>query len=110
MKDEYQSIMKNESLGYSTQTKKQYCGIFKWVYKIKHVGDGSIQKYKAIFVARGFCQKQGIDYEEIFSLVARYNSIRTIIAISSMMKWDIHQMDVNTTFLNGVIEEEVYIE
>ena len=52
----------------------------------------------------------GIDYEETFSPVSRYTSFRTIMVLSAMMKWDLHQMDVNTTFLNGVIEEEVYIE
>ena len=51
-----------------------------------------------------------IEYEETFSPVARYNSIRTIIALAAKMKWKLHQMDVKTTFLNGVIEEEVYIE
>ena len=60
--------------------------------------------------ARGFSQKEGIDYEETFASVARYTSIRAILALASMMKWDLHQMDVKTTFLNGVIEEEVYIE
>jgi hypothetical protein len=82
----------------------------KWIFKIKHVVDGSIEKYKARFVAHGFSQKEGIDYEETFSLVARYTSIRTIIALAAKMKWKLHQMDVKTTFLNGVIEEEVYIE
>ena len=61
-------------------------------------------------MARGFSQKEGIDYEEIFSLVAWYTSIRAIMALTSMMKWDLHQMDVKTTFLNGVIEEKVYID
>ena len=60
--------------------------------------------------ARGFSQKEGIDYEETFAPVARYTSIRTIMALASMMKWSLHQMDVKTTFLNGVIEEEVYIK
>jgi hypothetical protein len=82
----------------------------KWLFKIKHVVDGSIEKYKEIFVSHGFSQKEGIDYEEIFSHVARYTLIRTIIALSAKMKWKLHQMDVKTTFLNGVIEEEVYIE
>jgi hypothetical protein len=63
-----------------------------------------------MFVARGFFQKEGIDYEETFSPIARYTSIRTIIALSAKMKWKLHRMDVKTTFLNGVIEEEVYIE
>jgi hypothetical protein len=82
----------------------------KWPFKIKHVADGSIEKYKARFVARGFSQKEGIDYEETFAPVSRYTSIRTIIALAAKMKWKLHQMDMKTTFLNGVIEEEVYIE
>ena len=61
-------------------------------------------------MARGFSQREGIDYEETFSPVASYTSIIFIMALDSMMKWDLHQMDVKTTFLNGVIEEEVYIE
>ena len=82
----------------------------KWIYKIKNVADGSIEKYKAIFLARGFSQKEGIDYEETFALVARYTSIRSILSLDAVMKWKIHQMDVNTAFLNGVVEEEVYVE
>ena len=62
----------------------------KWIYNIKHVDDGSIEKYKEIFVARGFSQKEGIDYEETFYLVARYTSIRTIMELASMMKWNLH--------------------
>ena len=85
----------------------------RWLFKIKHVADGSIEKYKAIFVAHGFSQKnkkKDIDYEETFSPLARYTSIRTIIVLATKMNWKLHQMDVKTTFLNGVIEKEVYIE
>ena len=82
----------------------------KWIYKIKHAADGSIQKYKARFVARGFSQKEGIDYEETFATVARYTSIRDIMALATKLGWKLHQMDVKTTFLNGVVEEEVYVE
>ena len=81
----------------------------KWIYKIKHTTNGSIEKYKAIFVAHGFSQKEGIDYEETLSHVARNTSIITIMALASKTEWKLHQMDVKTTFLNGVIEE-VYIE
>ena len=55
-------------------------------------------------------KREGIDYEDTFSSIARHTSIITIMALASMMKWDLHQMDVNMTFLNGMIEEEVYIE
>ena len=81
----------------------------KWIYKIKHAANGSIEKYKR-FVAHGFSQKKGIDYEETFAPVARYTSIRLVLALVAVMKWKIHQLDVNTDFLNGVLEEEVYVE
>ena len=58
----------------------------KWIFKIKHAADGSIKKYKARFVASGFSQKERVDYDETFSHVARYTSIRTIIALASAMK------------------------
>ena len=82
----------------------------RWLYKVKHAADGSIEKFKARFVARGFSQVEGVDYEETFALVARYTSIRSIILIVVEMGWNIHQMDVKTKFLNGFIQEEVYIE
>ena len=75
----------------------------KWIYKIKHDVDGRIEKYKERFVARGFSQKEGIDYEETFALVARYTSIRLVLALAAVMKWKIHQMDVKTAFLNGSV-------
>ena len=80
------------------------------MFKTKHSTYGRIEKYKTIFVARAFSQKEGIDYEETFPPVARYTSIRSILALASNMEWKLHQMEVKTTFLNGLIEEEVYIE
>ena len=68
------------------------------------------KKYKARFVACGFSQKEGIDYEETFAPVAKYTSIKSIIYLAAVKKWKIHQMDVKTAFLNGVVEEEVYVE
>ena len=78
--------------------------------QIKHAADGSIEKYNARFVAHGFSQKEGMDYEESFAPVARYTSIRSVLALAAVMKWKVHQMDVKTAFLNGVVEEEVYVE
>jgi hypothetical protein len=97
-------------LGLSSRPKEKSVVTSKWLYKIKHVADGSIEKFKARFVARGFSQKEGIDYEETFSPVARYTSIRATMAIAAKMGWKLHQMDIKTAFLNGVIEEEVYVE
>jgi hypothetical protein len=108
MTEEYQSIIKNNVWEIVPGPKSKDVVSSKWLFKIKHVVDGSIEKCKARFVTHGFSQKEGIDYEETFSLVSRYTSIRTIIALAAKMKWKLHQMDVKTTFL--VIEEEVYIE
>jgi transposase InsO family protein len=110
MTEEYQSIIKNDVWEIIPRPKSKDVVSSKWLFKIKHVVDGSIEKYKARFVARGLSKNEGIDYEETFSPVARYTSIRTIIALAAKMKWKLHQMDVKTVFLNGVIEEEVYIE
>jgi hypothetical protein len=110
MMEEYHSIIKNDVWEIVPRPKNKDVVSSKWICTIKHTADESIEKHKARFVARGFSQKEGIDYEDTFSLVAKYTSIRAIIALSTNMKWKLHQMDVKTTFLNGVIEEEVYIE
>ena len=82
----------------------------KWIYKIKHAADGSVEKFKAIFVARGFSQKEGIDYDQIFAPISRYTSIKIIISLASVFNWKLHQMDVKTAFINGEVEKEVYIK
>jgi hypothetical protein len=106
MMEEYQSIMKNDVWDIVPRPKRKFVVTSKWIYKIKHTADDSIEKYKARFVARGFSQKEGVDYKETFAPVARYTSIRMVISLASVMKWKIHQMDVKTTFLNGVFEEK----
>ena len=81
----------------------------KWVYKKKIGADGQVETYKARLVAKGFRQKQGIDYEETFSPVAMLKSIRIMLAIAAYHDYEIWQMDVKTAFLNGFLEEEVYM-
>ena len=110
MIEEYQSIMKNDVWEIVLRPEKNSVVNSEWIYNIKHTVDGSIEKYKARFIAQGFSQKEGIDYEETFAFVARYTSIRSILALDVVMKWKVHQMDVKTTFLNVVVEEEVYME
>jgi hypothetical protein len=103
MTEEYQSIMKNDVWEIVPRPKEKSMVTSKWVFKIKHAVDGSIDKYKERFVARGFSQKEGEDYDETFTPVARYTSIRAIMSIATSMGWSLHQMDVKTTFLNGSI-------
>ena len=74
MIDEYQSIMKNDVWDIVPRLEGKFVVTSKWINKIKHAVDSSIEKYKEIFVARGFSQKEGIDYEETFAPVARYTS------------------------------------
>jgi hypothetical protein len=81
-----------------------------WIYKVKLAADGSVEKYMVHFVAKGFAQKERVDYEETFSAMARYSSIRAVMSLATEMGWRVHQMDVKIVFLNDSIEEEVYIE
>lgn len=81
----------------------------KWVFKKKYFPDGSIDKCKARLVAKGFTQKENVDYFDTFSPVSRISSIRILIVLASVYKLFIHQMDVKTAFLNGDLEEEIYM-
>jgi len=73
--------------------------------KVKYVADDSVEKYKAKFMAKGYAQKEGIEYEETFAPVARYNFISSMISLAAQMGWDIHRMDVKMALLNEEIEE-----
>jgi hypothetical protein len=90
MTEEHQSIMKNDVWEIVPRPKEKSVVTSKWVYKIKHAADGSVDKYKARFVARGFSQKEGEDYDKNFASVARYTSIRAIISLVACMGWSLH--------------------
>ena len=90
MTEEYHSIIKNDVWEVVPRPKNKDVVSSKWIYKIKHAVDENIEKHKARFLARGFSQKEGIGYEETFSLVSRYTSIRTIIALAAKRKWKLH--------------------
>lgn len=110
MVEEYDSIVCNSVWDMVLRPEKKSVVSSRWLYKVKQGVYYSVDKYKAIFISRGFSQVEGIDYDETFVPSARYSCIRYMLELSSQMGWKIHQMDVKTAFLNGQIEEEVYIE
>ena len=82
----------------------------KWIFKRKLKADGSVDKYKARLVIKGYRQKEGLDYFDTYSPVTRINSIRMVLAIAALRNLEVHQMDVKTAFLNGDLNEEIYME
>uniref|UniRef100_A0A2N9ICE2 Integrase catalytic domain-containing protein n=1 Tax=Fagus sylvatica TaxID=28930 RepID=A0A2N9ICE2_FAGSY len=110
MNEEIKAIKKNDTWELTTLPHgKKAIGV-KWVYKMKKNAKGEVERYKARLVVKGYSQQQGIDCDEVFAPVARLETIRLLIALAAQNKWSIFQMDVKSAFLNGYLEEEVFVE
>ena len=77
---------------------------------MKRKANGSVDRYKARLVAQGYSQEGGEDYDDTFALVAKYSSIRSILAVANQLNFEVHQMDVKTADLNGDLKHEIYME
>nr|GFD24124.1 retrovirus-related Pol polyprotein from transposon TNT 1-94 [Tanacetum cinerariifolium] len=110
MKEEMDSLMKNKTWELVDHQAGQKLVTCKWQFKIKEGIEG-VQKprYKARLVARGFTQRAGIDYNEVFSPVVRHTSIRVILALTACKYFELEELDVKTTFLHGNLEEVIYM-
>ncbi|WJX45884.1 hypothetical protein P8452_32732 [Trifolium repens] len=110
MNEELRSIEKNNTWDlYDLPSDKKAIDV-KWVYKAKQNPEGKIIKYKARLIAKGFLQKQGLNYDEVFSPVARHETIWLVIALACSKRWPLFHLDVKSTFLNGPLEEDVYVK
>ena len=110
MKEELVALSKNHTWNLVTLPPGKSMVDCKQIYKIKTHSDGSIERYKTHLVAKCFTQEYEIDYEETFVLVAHISSIRALLAVAAVSKWDIFQIDVKNAFLNGDLSEEVYMQ
>ena len=109
MKEEMMAINKNETWVLTNLPEGKAAFGLKWVFKTKYNADGRVQKHKARLVAKGYSQQQGINYEDTFSPIARFETVRTFLALASQLHWPVYQLDVKSAFLNGELEEEVYV-
>lgn len=110
IQDEIDSLKKNNTWTLSHLPKGRKVVGTKWVFKIKRDSIGSVKKYKARLVAQGFPQKEGVDYYDTNSPVAKLTTPRTLISIAVQRNWFLQQLDVKTAFLYGILTEDIYIE
>ena len=82
----------------------------KWIFKLKKNSQGEVIKHKARLVVKGYSQRKGIYYEEVYALVVRFETIRILIALAALKGWQIHHLDVKSAFLNGEINEVIHVK
>ena len=110
MENEMKSIEQHETWDLVPLPKDKKAIGSRWLFKIKRNADGSVNKYKARLCAKGYTQRLGVDFNETFAPVAKMTSIRVMLAISAEMDLEVQQFDVNTAFLYGTIDEELYMK
>ncbi|PNX91272.1 copia-type polyprotein, partial [Trifolium pratense] len=110
MNQEIESIERNKTWKLTTLPEDANVIGVKWIYKTKYNEKGEVDKYKARLVGKGYNQKYGIDYDEVFAPVVRWDTIRTILALSAQENWNVFQLDVKSAFLHGELLEDIYIE
>ena len=106
---EFESLTKNNTWELVPPPEGKNIACSKWVLKVKRNSDGSLNHFKARLVAQGYTQTRGIDYEEVFAHVAKYSTIRSLLALANAHDLEVHQSDDKTAFLNWSVEHDIYM-
>ncbi|CAM8997450.1 unnamed protein product [Rhodiola kirilowii] len=109
MEAELQALQTNNSWTLTTLPQGHNAVGSKWIFRIKRQSDGTIERYKARLVARGFTQEEGLDYNETFAPVVKMTTVRTVLALAASKDWPLFQLDVDNAFLHGDLVEDVYM-
>lgn len=110
MQEEMNMIKKNNTWHFVDRPNNQKVIGVKWVYRTKLNPDGSVNKLKARLVVRGYFQQHGVDFSDTFAPVARHETIRLLAALAAKLGWKIYHFDVKSAFLNGFLEEDIYVD
>ena len=109
MQKELEAIEKNKTWALTKLPSGHKPLVLKWVFKREKNNEGNVIKYKVRLVAKGHVQRQEVDFEKVFALVARLDTVWLILALAAQHGWEVHHLDVKSTFLNGDLQEELYV-
>jgi len=110
MEEEHSALLQNHTWDLVPRPPRANVVTGKWIFKHKLQSDGSLERYKARWVLRGFTQRPGVDFDETFSPVVKPATVRTVLSLALSRRWPIHQLDVKNAFLHGNLTETVYCQ
>jgi hypothetical protein len=110
MREELNALIQNHTWTLVPRPKHTNIVGNKWMFRIKRHPDGTVNCYKARLVAKGYTQQSGIDYQETFSPVVIFTTVRAVLSIATTLQWTICQIDILNAFLHGQLQEEVYMD
>jgi hypothetical protein len=109
IEEELESLKRNNTWSLMNSPSRRKAIDCKWVFKIKTFDSGAVDRYKARLVAKRYSQRKGFEYLQTYAPVVKLVTVRMLLAIANKKHFEIHQMDVNTAFLNGDLEEQIYM-
>lgn len=108
--EELQALQQNNTWEITALPSRKTIVGCKWIFTVKYGSDESINQYKARPVAKGYTQSYGVDYQETFSPIAKLSTVLILLLVAANSDWKLHQLDVKNAFLNGDLEEEVFMD